>query len=66
MKSLIETFQEQFETDVSNPSDSARILRRYETATSEGRELLDDVFISLCGYSLDTLIKMNNKRNENA
>jgi hypothetical protein len=66
VKSLIRTFQEQFETDVSNPSDNARILRRYETATSEGKELLDDVFISLCGYSLETLIEMNNKGNEDA
>jgi hypothetical protein len=42
------------ETDPQGQSD--RIKRRYEAQTPEVRDAIDDIFVSLCGYSLKTII----------
>lgn len=47
------------ETDASAHPDhsSAQLKATYEGTTEDGRALLDSAFISLCGYSLKTLIE---------
>lgn len=42
--------------DINEVKESARIVKKYNNADEKGKELIDDVFISLCGYSLKTLI----------
>lgn len=44
--------------------DSDRIHRTYAAATLEQREAVDDIFISLCGYSLATLVAENPPEDE--
>ena len=36
------------------------IIKRYNGASVDEREIIDDIFISLCGYSLDTIISEYN------
>ena len=36
--------------------DEARILDRYMDLKEDDRELVNDIFISLCGWALDTMI----------
>ncbi len=51
-----ESFTQAMMTD-DEPQDkgSRKILMRYDSSTEERREVMDDVFISLCGYSIPTL-----------
>jgi hypothetical protein len=44
--------------------DSARIEAAYLRADADGKKLLDDVFISLCGYSLATLLGPSEEEND--
>lgn len=43
--------------DINEKKESAKIAKKYKESDEKGKALIDDVFISLCGYSLDTLIK---------
>jgi hypothetical protein len=42
--------------DINEVKESVRIVQKYNNADEKCKELIDDVFISLCGYSLKTLI----------
>lgn len=49
---------EHIKTDDSyNTNSNDRIMSVYNNANDTQKELIDDIFISLCGYSLDTIIK---------
>lgn len=37
--------------------DDERVIAAYEDADRASRAVVDDIFISLCGYSLETLIR---------
>jgi hypothetical protein len=50
---LIERTYRRIQSDDCDQSD--RLVRRYEGATPNERQAVDDVFICLCGYSLQTL-----------
>jgi hypothetical protein len=50
---LIERVYARIQSDCDQ---SDRLARRYERATPNERQAIDDVFICLCGYSLQTLI----------
>jgi len=55
---IIERVAHAIATDDGRPErDSASIKERYETATPAERELLDGVFVLLCGWRLSTIIK---------
>lgn len=63
---LIEIIYDQMITDDYNTSKSShRILETYDNADSETKDIIDDILISLCGYSMPTLIDMvrDNKAN---
>jgi hypothetical protein len=48
---------EEIATDDDNPArNTERIIAAYESASTEIRAVVDDIFTSLCGYSLQTLI----------
>lgn len=48
---------EAISTDDDNPRrNTERIIDAYEGASKEQRALVDDIFTSLCGWSLETLI----------
>ena len=51
---LIERVYRRIQSDDCDQSD--RLARSYERATPNERQAIDDVFICLCGYSLQTLI----------
>jgi hypothetical protein len=51
---VIERIYRRIQSDDCDQSD--RLARRYERATPNEREAIDDVFICLCGYSLQTLL----------
>ena len=53
--SLVNRIQNAIQSD--DEDNSERIIAKYEAATPEQRAVVDDIFISLCGWSLDTLIK---------
>ena len=42
--------------DSDDTDDSQRIIDSYRNATPVVQEAIDDIFISLCGYQLKTLI----------
>ena len=48
------------DTDWRNTQDK-RIIKSYKSATKPARQDIDDIFISLCGWSLDSIIKMRQK-----
>jgi hypothetical protein len=58
MKNVIEDLEYQMSTD-DEPNDkkSDRLKRTYINASESEKKLIDDVFITICGYSLNTLIK---------
>ncbi|MHA1482218.1 MAG: hypothetical protein ACTSQA_02125 [Candidatus Heimdallarchaeaceae archaeon] len=60
MKNVIENLEYQMSTD-NEPNDkkSDRLKRTYINASESEKKLIDDVFITICGYSLNTLIKDN-------
>lgn len=51
---VLDLMQTDDETDTVDQSE--RIKRRYEAQEPAAREAIDDIFISLCGYSLKTII----------
>lgn len=52
---IVQQVQEAIFTD--DTDDSERIIQAYEEATAEQRAVVDDIFISLCGYRLATFIE---------
>ena len=54
---IVEKILESIETDDSNTeSESETIQLLYESATDKEKQKIDMIFISLCGWSLKTLI----------
>lgn len=51
---LIERIYRRIQSDDCDQSE--RLAARYERAIPSERQAIDDVFICLCGYSLQTLI----------
>lgn len=55
---LVEEFTEAFMTDDESPKKIGNVLLNiYERSDEKEMELIDYVFIALCGWSLTTLIK---------
>lgn len=55
-ENLVEKVLRMMETDDDNTAkNSQRIIDTYSAADDKSKAMLDDVFISLCGYSLSTL-----------
>ena len=55
---LVEEFTEAFMTDAESPKQIGNVLLNiYERSDEKERELIDYVFIALCGWSLTTLIE---------
>ena len=45
--------------DNSTIKNSNKLLSKYEKMTKEQKELVNDLFITICGYSLNTLISID-------
>lgn len=58
-ESLIEVIQEQMATD---EEPCTKKVRRLLTSYNVHKEIIDDFMISLCGWSMTTLIDMAKKR----
>jgi hypothetical protein len=43
--------------DSDDEDGTARLIEAYMDATPDQKAVVDDIFISLCGWSLNTLIK---------
>tara|TARA_R100001463_G_scaffold70799_3_gene124484 strand:+ start:1001 stop:1180 length:180 start_codon:yes stop_codon:yes gene_type:complete len=57
METLIEKLEHEMLTDDEPMSKkSARLERTYTSASDTEKKLIDDIFITICGYSLKTLI----------
>jgi hypothetical protein len=62
MKTIPDIVSDAIHTDVDHHnSDDKRIIKRYKSATKTAKQDIDDIFISLCGWSLNTIIQ--NRRN---
>lgn len=54
--SLAERIYHSMETDDDGPN-SDRIITAYEAASEETKMIIDDIFISLTGWTLKTMIE---------
>lgn len=55
---LMNVFHTQYETDEESfEKKGARLMSTYINADDNGKALIDDIFITLCGYSLKSLIE---------
>ena len=55
---FMDNFAEAFRTDdESYINKGKRLIMKYENSTEEEKEFMDDVMITLCGYSMPTLMK---------
>jgi hypothetical protein len=54
MKDVISAIQAAMYSDDEN--DSARLIGTYEAASPEHKAVIDDVLITICGYSMPTLL----------
>lgn len=58
-EALVEVFDNQYQSDDERWSrKGANLMNDYAKATPEQREAIDNTFITLCGWSLHTLIDM--------
>ena len=58
MKTIPDIVNDAIYTDVDHQnSDDKRIIKRYKSATKTAKQDIDDIFISLCGWSLATIIR---------
>lgn len=58
MKNLIEYLEKEMRTDDECIlKKSKRIKRMYLNGSEDQKKLIDDVFITICGWSLDTIIQ---------
>jgi hypothetical protein len=65
MKIIRDILLESINTDKAfNLRDDARIKRNYERLHGDHKLIVDDIFISFCGYSLETLIRKSEEKNE--
>jgi len=55
--SLIEVIQNELFTD--DCDNSEMLEARYNKANEKGKELIDNVLMDICGWTLPTLIKMS-------
>lgn len=63
---LIDFIEEQMMTDDEDRYEQSVYLAvLYEKASQQDKELIDKVFIYLCGYSLNTLLDMNHEEKDN-
>ncbi len=54
---LIYKIYELIETEEGNQDKfSEKIINKYKKTTTSNKAIIDDIFIDLCGYSLETLI----------
>ena len=54
---IIDKIENELNTDDANRDKQGKILLdKYHRATLEQQIVIDDIFISLCGWSLETLI----------
>ena len=56
-KAIVNYVQLQMWSDESTTKDNVRIEENYKKADAATKAVIDDIFISLCGYSLETIIK---------
>lgn len=57
-KDLIQHIQSQmFSDDSAGAKENLRLQSAYEDADTKTKAVVDDIFISLCGYSLQSLIE---------
>jgi len=63
-ETLIEAFDRAYESDTEPwEKKGRRIFSTYDQADPKQKELINDIFISLCGYSLDTLLDARDEFN---
>lgn len=64
-RSISEVFDTEVQTD-DEPFDKRdyRLLRIWRKANKEQRAIIDDVLITLCGWSFDTLRKMAREKED--
>lgn len=62
---LVQVIKKHIETDTDYKTRyDNRIIKTYTNATDLQKELIDDIFIDLTGYSLKTIIKQSKEQNE--
>jgi len=67
MVNILERVAELMQSDDDNTEkNSDRIVGHYKRADRETREVIDHVFICLCGYSLDSILKGKDGRSKDA
>ncbi len=55
-EAIIDEFEDAFESDDEIPhKKGSRLAKTYDSGTDESRALMDDIFITLCGYSFRTI-----------
>jgi hypothetical protein len=55
---LIDNFSEAFRTDDDSIVKKGRyLIAMYDSASDDHKYIIDDVLITLCGYSFETLMK---------
>ena len=60
MENLFERFEEEIRTDDEcTDKKSRRLKSTYATLSSNEKDIVDDMFITLCGWSLKTFINQN-------
>jgi hypothetical protein len=60
-------FQEMWDDDANTDRESERLLATYDEADAAGKQLIDDVLVSLCGWTLPTLRRrLDGGESENA
>lgn len=48
-----------------NTRDNERIINKYNSLTKQSADQVDDIFISICGFSLENLISASMKEVDN-
>ncbi len=57
-KEIINSFRACFETDEESwEKKGSRLLKKYKNGDMESKKNMDDIFITLCGYSFETLLE---------
>lgn len=47
------------DSNSGSDADAERIREAYKAASEEGKRRINDIFIALCGWSMETLIAMD-------
>lgn len=57
-KEIINSFRASFESDDESwEKKGSRLLKKYESIDAESKEDMNDIFITLCGYSFETILE---------